>query len=86
MGNHAQTDKNKPFSHPIVGNSTISMALERWLNNEETRELDTEPWPHQGQKCDWGPEWLQYTNGNYELEMSNNYYVEHFLSPDYDRR
>lgn len=84
--NHAQTDKNKPFSHPVVENSTMSMALERWLTNEQSRVLDKEPWPHQGQKCDWGPEWLQYMNNASELVISNEYYVQHFLSQDGDHR
>ena len=45
----------------------MAMAMHRWLNLDgvrasgtvQTRTLDEDPWPHEGQSCDWGPEYEQ---------------------------
>lgn len=87
---HAQTDRNKPFKVPSVHGEDMSMALHRWLNLDhrehthgviQTRTVDTEAWPHAGQKCDWGPEWQQFIK-NDAFEMSNGDFVGQFVDSD----
>ena len=58
---HTQTDRNKPFLVPIVDHQTISMSIHRWMHEGayyaaddstgvvQTRTLDDEAWPHEGQ-------------------------------------
>merc|ERR1711998_522005 len=87
---HAQTDRNKPFKVPSVHGEDMSMALHRWLNLDhrehthgviQTRTVDTEAWPHAGQKCDLGPEWQQFIK-NDAFEMSNGDFVGQFVDSD----
>ena len=72
---------------------TIAMSLHRWMNVDAqdrsdddgavlTRTLDDEAWPHDGQSCDWGPEWEQFTASGYANTLSNADYVANYLLDD----
>jgi len=75
---HTQTDRNSIFMIPIVSDSTISMSVHRWLQGDAVRNLDEDPWPHQNQQCDWGPEWEQFldSGSSSKLMMSTDDYMD----------